>query len=410
MKEEIKLLKNAYETYNLDNREEVANKVLAYIKIRLNENKNFIEQLLEATKECEKVSFDDIISAFDRACNRKEIYKQEKNLKMNEQGFVSNIYTTSVGLIAVETYNPIYIIEYFVLAIQSRNVIAISDIEYEEESIKSAILIIFTEALKKFNIDHNIINIIPFEECDYNLFDKLIVIDDKTTTNFKKSSNEIFLYVEDDFFASEAENEKNKLIQSGKNVRIIKNNFYDSIEKINANNAFGACIYTKNPKLGYKFINLAKADNVFVNSSMYYSEEIEKSKNPLYKNKKIMYELGSIKEKQKDSNFENKENSIQNNIPNSSVNKFEQTIENEKIYKEIENITQEIIKNKIAKNNENKISENINTEKQSTKVKNTEINHEFRLVVYENSTPWYKRIFKKLIELKRKLMGETFWE
>ena len=371
MKEEIALLKNAYETYNLDIRENVSTDVLLYIRGRLIENKEFLEQLISVTKE--NITFSEIINAFDRAFKQKEAYKSEKKMKQNEYGFVSNIYTSSVGLIAVETYSPLYIIEYFVLAIKSRNVIAISDLEYEEESVKSAILIIFSEALKKFNIDANLINIIPFEECNYELFDKVIYADEKEIRELKKSTDEIFLYIENEFFNEIAEEEKKILEEEGENVRIIRNDFYDAIEKINKNNAFAACIYTKNPKLGYKFINLVKADNAFVNSSIYYSEKIEKNPNPLYKNKKIMYELGSIKEKRAESNTE-------------------ENTSNEKEHTE-----------KVSKFNENF---EIKHTEEKEKIKNE---NEFRLVVVEESTPWYKRIFKKLIELKRRIMGESYW-
>jgi hypothetical protein len=84
-----------------------------------------------------------------------------------------------VGVIAVEAYDTLEVIKYFIRAIKSRNAIVISDIEYDDTSIKFLILEIIKEALTKFGIDKNLIMILPYEECYYDYFDRVIFTYDK---------------------------------------------------------------------------------------------------------------------------------------------------------------------------------------------------------------------------------------
>lgn len=346
MEEQFELFKNAYETYNLDKRGEVSKDVLEYIRERIITNKDLIEQLISINNE--NISFEDIINSFDKEVKQEDIYKKEKKSKLNEFGFISNIYSTSIGVVCVETPDPLLIIKYFVSAIKSRNSIIISDIEFAEESVKSAFWIIFTEALKKFNINPNIINIIPYEECNYDLFDK-VIMDENQILNNNKKTDEIFIYIEDSYFEKEVQKEIEYLKQIGKNPIVIRNSFEDTIKKINKNRAYASCIYTKNPQIGYNFINLVKTSNAFINTSIgEFAEEIEQHKNPLYMNKKIMYEYRSIKD-----------------------------------------------------NNKNEtVSENLKIENKDLKE-----NKEVGLIKYE-TTPWYKIIFNKFIELKNKILGK----
>ncbi len=47
----------------------------------------------------------------------------------------------------------------------------------------------------------------------------------------------------------------------------------------------------KEGKKGYRFINLVRSKNVYVNTTLENIEKVEKSKEELLINKKIMYEL-----------------------------------------------------------------------------------------------------------------------
>lgn len=288
-KEEMNLIKNAYNSYNLNGDEQIAKKVLKFVLSRLKENKEDIEKLIEVFKE--KITFDDLISCFEKEMNETELYKKEKVMKKVGNEFYYGIYTVSVGNILIETSNTINVLKYFVKGIKSRNSITISDIEYHENDLKNAILLIFKNALEKYEIDSNLLNIVPYEECKNELFDKVILEEENRIVNNKVFTDYSYIYLADEAFASMAVNDLSRLSNKGKQVEIIKGTFEDVINKINREEIFSTCIYTENRDLAYNFINLAQASNVFVNASLEEAEELENIEDEFYMKKKIIYPI-----------------------------------------------------------------------------------------------------------------------
>lgn len=287
LEKEIELRNLAYEKYNTDKRENISRKILNYIKTRIIANKDNFEILLQL----EDVTYEDILKAFEEEMNVKEEYKKEKRLTKIDDSFMYGTYTTSIGNIAVETSKTLSVLKYFIKAIKTRNTITISDEDYDEESIKFALYFIFSEALEKFEVDKNIIKILPYEECNYDKFDKVIYEEENKITS-KPEIDIYYIYKQSPSFDKEIENEIKNLNLDGKKYEILTGEFYSSIEKINKNISQGACIYTTDPNLGYRFINLVHSKNVFVNSSLLEANNVKNSKNELYMIKKIMYPLG----------------------------------------------------------------------------------------------------------------------
>ncbi len=288
-KEEMILIKNAYSLYNLNKDEQISKKVLKYALSRLKANKENIEKLIEIFKE--EISFDELISCFEKEMAEPDLYKKEKTMKKAGNGFFYGVYTTSVGNVLIETSNSISVLKYFVKGIKSRNSITISDIEYNENDLKNAILLIFKNALEKYEIDSNILNIFPYEECKNEWFDKVILEDENKILSNKLFSDYSYIYLENESFASMAVNDLSRLSNKGKNVEIIKGTFEDVLNKINSEELFSTCIYTENRDLAYSFINLAQASNVFVNASLDEAEELENIEDEFYMKKKIMYPI-----------------------------------------------------------------------------------------------------------------------
>lgn len=286
---EMIILNKAYKSYNLDNRYDISKRVLTYIKGRIEAEKDLIEKLIKITNE--KINFSDILETFDKVANEKEEYKKEYKITKLENNFAFGKYTTSIGNIAVECSDTLKVLEYYIQAIKSRNTITISDIEYNEVNIKSALLIIFSEALSKFNINPNLIMLVPFEECYYDKFDKVIYLDDENRIEKKPETNKLYIYIENEKFNDVIENEKRALEKHNKRYEILKGDFENAVSIINFNISDGAVIYTEDPKIAYEFINLVHAKNIFVNTSLLEIEQIEESKNELYVKKKIMYPL-----------------------------------------------------------------------------------------------------------------------
>lgn len=325
---EMVILNKAYKSYNLDNRYDIAKRVLTYIRGRIEEEKDLIEKLIKITNE--KINFSEILETFDRVANEKEEYKKEYKITKLENNFAFGKYTTSIGNIAVECSDTLKVLEYYIQAIKSRNTITISDSEYDELNVKAALLIIFSEALSKFIINPNLIMLVPFEECYYDEFDKIIYLDDENRIEKKQKTNKLYIYVENESFNEVIESEKRELEKNNKRYEIIKGDFETAVSRINSNISDGAVIYTENPQIAYEFINLVHARNVFVNTSLLEVEQIEESKNELYAKKKIMYPL-----KNQDTNKEENESAKEEQQEVKEENKQMIVVEHNPWYKRI---------------------------------------------------------------------------
>lgn len=288
-KEEMILIKNAYSSYNLNGNEQISKKVLKFVLSRLKANKKDIEKLMEIFKE--KITFDDLISCFEKEKAEPDLYKKEKTMKKFGNEFYYGTYTTSVGNILIETSSVLSTVKYFVKGIKSRNSITISDIEYHENDVKNSILVIFRNALEKYEIDPNLLNIIPYEECKNEWFDKVILEDENKVIKNKQAASYSYIYLEEESFASMAVSDLSRLSSRGKHVEILKGSFEDVINRINSEEIFSTCIYTGNRDLAYNFINLAQAANVFVNASLEEAEAVENIEDEFYMKKKIMYPI-----------------------------------------------------------------------------------------------------------------------
>ena len=178
MRENVSKLRKATNDYRLNNSYEMTEDILKYIQERIRANKNEIEELIELKEE--KYKYEEIKNAIDEEIEKEIKYKNYRRMYINKEKFISTSLLMPIGVIAVETFDTIEVIRYFIRAIKSRNSIVISDVEYDEQSVKFLILEILQEALKKFGIDQNLIMILPYEECFYKYFDKVIYTYDKT--------------------------------------------------------------------------------------------------------------------------------------------------------------------------------------------------------------------------------------
>ena len=217
--EEIKLLNDAFRIYNLNYIPDLSKRVLDYILLRLIDNKENFEKMIEILKE--DVSFNDILNAFKEAYKENDFYKKSNNYKQGTD-YYSGDFPVPIGNIVVETNNVVDVIKYFVGGIKSRNTITISQTEYYDLSLSNMTLIIFVEALAKFNISRNTLMILPFEECVYEEFDEIIEIeDDKASIKQKSFSSKNIIYIENHIFDSEIEIEINRLKNQNINFEII---------------------------------------------------------------------------------------------------------------------------------------------------------------------------------------------
>lgn len=353
--EEIKLLNDAFKIYNLNDIPDLSKRVLEYILLRLIDNKENFEKMIEMLKE--DISFNDILNAFKEACKENDFYKKSNNYKQGTDYYCGN-FPVPIGNIVVETNNVLDVIKYFVGGIKSRNTITISQTEYYELSLSNMVLIIFVEALAKFNISRNTLMILPYEECMYEEFDEIIELEnDKVSIKQKSFSSKNVIYIEDHFFDSEIEKEIERLKYKNINFEIIDGHLESVLEKIKKEKPNSTAIYTRNSNIAYDFITLANSQNVFVNSSLLNAEQLNDKTNKFYYKKKIMYTTG-------------------------------QKINLDEYYKEYTNKFKEIKTDLFAK-------EKIENDKKN----NTGIENSNETSLIEVVNPWYKRIFEKIKKL-----------
>ena len=284
--EQMMLKKNAYKFYNLSHDEQISKKILEYVRLRLVENKDLFEDLIKICGE--DITFEDLLDVFDEA-SKNELYKKEKKLLKVNDNYYSGIYTTSIGTIAVEVNNSKDALKYLVEAIKSRNSVTISDIDYMENDVKNCLLLLFKSALEKFGLDSNLIDVVPFEECYYENFDRILVLDENRVVYNKVASDSLYIYLEDKNLESAAYKDMLKFEVKGTKVHLLRGDIDEAIDRINRKHYKAASIYTSNGDAAYKFINLVGADNVFVNASLEYAESLETGESEIYQKKRIMY-------------------------------------------------------------------------------------------------------------------------
>ena len=258
--EKFSLAKEAYFKY-LERDEGTETNLLSYIKERIIAEKEAIEKLVEITHE--EIDLDKIIDLFDV----EEVYKSSKKITMIN-GFISGVLITPKGVIVKEETDINKAIKYYITALNTRNAIIIKDINYNEASVKNLILLIFHEAMKKFGIDEELIQLLPNEG-----------IDENEVYNFEENRNN-YVYLED----------KKYIGEKNEGCIVLEGNIDDVIEKINREGiANGAIIYTSDKDKAYKFLNRVNAKNAFVNAGIVNAKDAEVSKWVI--NKNVIYPM-----------------------------------------------------------------------------------------------------------------------
>lgn len=289
----IKKAKNAYQNYVLNSDYKLGEKIYSLIRERIKVNKEQIEKLIEINRVA--TTYSEILEILEKEEKNLKDYKKTNIMSKIDNKFMFSQYQVPVGIIAVKT-NSFYIaIENIFKAVGTRNAIVVIEENYNEHSIENLILLIVQEALKKFNINENIIQIVNKEaikEEDLKAFD--IIVSEVGETLEKLETDKMYIYQEDEYFADIVKNEVEKLNSNGMQVEVLIGEMEDCIEKINKNRAFGVCIYTKDRKKAYKFINLVNSGNVFFNGTLLNAKKTNKISNMYLTLKNLVYEYGII--------------------------------------------------------------------------------------------------------------------
>lgn len=289
----IQNAKNAYENYVLNDEYEISQNLYNLIKERINANQDSIERLIQINNE--KITFNKIIEILNDEEINLQNYKKTIESKKIDDKFLFSQYMVPVGIIGIACNDSIKAIENIFKSITTRNAIIVIEENYNQYSVENLILLIAQEVLNKFNIDENIIQIVKKEDLtdtDIKEFDVMITKNNNVIE--KECTTDMYIYQEDEYFSDIVKEEVDKLNLQGKKVQIIKGNLNDCIEKINQKRNYGVSIYSQNLKTGYKFVNLVKSDNVFVNGTLLNSKTVKQLKDVYFNCKNLIseYRLG----------------------------------------------------------------------------------------------------------------------
>lgn len=307
MKSNLDKLKTAVNNYRLKDDVQIAENVLLYIQQRIKANQKEIQDLIQIKKE--NLTYEQIDNAVKQEIEKEIKYKDYEKMVISQDNFISTSLLMPIGVVAVEEYETIEIIKYFIQAIKTRNGVVISDAEYDEPSVKFLILEIIKEALKKFEIDENLVMILPYEECFYSYFDKVIYTYNRQGKKLrqngyekKKTTNKKYLYIENVELKEIALRDN-----QGEEKEILNGSIDTVIQKINETHSIATTIYTKDAEKAYRFINLVNSENILVNTSLINAKKTQISPYELYTYRNIIFPIPKQKDKKETIEFEKQE-------------------------------------------------------------------------------------------------------
>ncbi len=251
----------AYEKYEKTN-ENKEQDILKFFKERLIANKEDIIELINISEA--EIKYEDIEEIVNKEIEEISNYKKSSYWVITPSNFMEAIVDMPIGVVGVETENILIAIKMWIKAIKTHNAIIIIDKEYSEFDVKHYIYILLRAVLKKFNIEEDLIDHIPYEESidsDYQKIIKMNNDEDYDVIN-KEKDNKFILYIEDDFFEKEIENNRDI------DYILLKGKYEDIINEINQKEYDAVSIYTKSPEIAYRAMNEVYSENVLINSSL----------------------------------------------------------------------------------------------------------------------------------------------
>ena len=260
------------------------------IEERIKENKDSVENLIELTNE--DITYEKIIELLEEERINLVEYKKTIKMEKTDNNFVFSAYQVPVGTIGIEAEEPETKIRSIFKAITTRNAVVVIELKEALTSIDKLILLIVKEHIHKFGIDENIIQFVQKEQINEELkksFDMYITKEGNKIT--KNENQNMYICEQDEYFRSVVEEDIKRLMFSGKKVELIRGKtIEEAAQIINKNKVFATAIYSKDGKQGYKFVNLVRSKNAFLNGTLLNAKEPEEASNEYFTIKNIMSE------------------------------------------------------------------------------------------------------------------------
>ncbi len=285
----INNIMNAYESYNMDKREAVENKVVKAFKQLFEESKEEVETLINAFSY--KFNYEDLIKILDESLSTTE-FKEKVAINKLDNGFVSAIINTSVGVVYYEACDELSTFKAILECMKNRNAIVVVRFEENEYDFINYLIMLFHKTLESMELDSNLIVSLPYEECDKSICDVAFSnYYEKKIERIKPKSEEMIILALDKEFKDEAEADFNKFVSNNSKVQFVEGTIEDNKKLLLSSRFKAIAVYTSKSEEAYRAINELHSDNVLINSSLDFAKKFEEVDNFYLQRKHIMYQL-----------------------------------------------------------------------------------------------------------------------
>ena len=279
----IDKLNDAYIAYNIDTRENLEQMVYRQLGSIIKESQEDIERL--SKQDPSYITYDRIMQIYDEN-NSSFDYKKTIILESLKNNFISTMYRAPIGLIYAEVENDEQAWHEMLNCIKSRDGLLISLEEWNELDMKHYLLLLVKKAFEMCNVNENLIEMLPYEECDESKFDLKKYRFYKVDNECKKNDKLNYVYIENKDFE--------EIAKKNKNAQIIVGDYEEVVKTLGSNKHNAVSIYTHDMKLAYKMMTQIHADNILINTDISFAKEITDENDGYLVNKHVMYEYINV--------------------------------------------------------------------------------------------------------------------
>lgn len=279
----IEKINEAYTTYNCDNRENLEQQVYHQFGSIIQESKEEIERLSNYNDSY--IKYDRIMQIYNENDKNFEYKKNISSEKLNNN-FISVVYKAPIGLIYAEVDTDEQALIEILNCIKNRDGLLLSLADWNEFDMKHYLLLLAKKALSMYEISENLIEMVPYEECDESEFDLKKYCFYKNEKEYKENDKLNYVYIENSYF--------DKVARENRNATILVGEYEDVIKDLSINKHNAIAIYTHDLKLAYQMATQIRAENVLINTDISFAKEIVEEDNDYLMNKHVMFEYTNI--------------------------------------------------------------------------------------------------------------------
>ncbi len=276
-------MKAAFVSYNTDDREDLEKLVYKQLGSIIKESKNEIDRLSSFNKKF--LTYDEVLKLYESNEEHFE-FKERISSEMYDNGFISTMYKAPIGLIYSEIKSDKEAFIEMLNCIKSRDGLLISIDDLNEYDMKHYLLLLVKKSLEMCNLDSNLIEMLPYKECNETDFDKkkYRFMEDKKIDLINDEMD--YVYIDSADFEDEAR--KNRYVD------FIYSSDEQAVKKLMERKHHAISIYTHDLKKAYKLISEFRADNFLINTSIEFAKNMTPIDSDYLSSRHVVFEYPKI--------------------------------------------------------------------------------------------------------------------